>query len=76
MVAIGIVVLRYRQPNVRRPFRAPLVPLVPMAALVFTVATMATMAVDVWVRFIAWNVVGLIVLSVGIAKRRSAKRVH
>ena len=37
-VCAGVLVLRFRHPNVRRPFRAPLVPLVPILGILFSVA--------------------------------------
>lgn len=58
-VCAGVLLLRYRQPNLRRPFRAPLVPAVPILGILFSVATMLNVPSETWLRLAVWNVAGL-----------------
>ena len=43
---MGLFVLRWRQPDLERPFRVPLFPLVPIVYLVLTVWTLAYVAIE------------------------------
>ncbi|NQY39658.1 MAG: amino acid permease [Henriciella sp.] len=43
---LGLYVLRWRQPNLARPFRVPLYPFLPMVYLVLTIWTLAYVAIE------------------------------
>jgi APA family basic amino acid/polyamine antiporter len=58
-VCLGIIVHRYREPRIARPFRVPLVPLVPLVGLAFSVGTMFGVYPETWSRVAIWNVVGI-----------------
>lgn len=57
-VCLAVPMLRYRQPNARRPFRIPLGPVVPVVGLIFSVSVMATIQFETWIRLLLWLVVG------------------
>jgi APA family basic amino acid/polyamine antiporter len=61
IVCGGIIVLRYKQPNLARPFRTPLVPLVPILGIVCCGALMALLPGDTWIRLVIWMVLGLVI---------------
>lgn len=61
IVCAGLLILRYRRPNVRRPFRTPLVPAVPVLGIVFCGGILATLSSDTWIRFSVWTVLGLVI---------------
>jgi len=61
LVSIGIMVLRYTRPNVRRPFRTPFVPLVPILSVLVCGAMMYFLPNDTWYRLIAWFAIGLVI---------------
>jgi APA family basic amino acid/polyamine antiporter len=59
LVALGILVLRYRDPDRPRPFRTPLVPWVPLGAVVTCGYLMFELPMVTWVRFFVWMAAGL-----------------
>jgi APA family basic amino acid/polyamine antiporter len=72
-VCAAVIVLRYREPNVRRAFRAPLVPLVPILGIGFSVGTLTGIPVESWTRMAVWFAVGLVVYA-GMRARRQENR--
>jgi len=60
LVAIGVIVLRYREPNRLRPFRVPGSPITPALAVVACVYLMVQLPLATWIRFVAWLVVGIV----------------
>ena len=61
IVCAGIIVLRYKQPNLERPFRTPLVPLVPILGILSCGALMAGLPKDTWIRLIVWMLLGFLI---------------
>ena len=61
IVCAGILVLRYRSPNLARPFRTPLVPLVPILGIISCVGLMLGLPKDTWLRLIVWMAIGLVI---------------
>ena len=56
VVSIAVIVLRRTKPKMVRPFRVPEVPILPA---VFCVGLMTNLALETWLRFLVWLVVGL-----------------
>lgn len=61
VVAIAVAVLRRTKPKMERPFRTPSVPLLPIVSAVCCVGLMSSLAVETWLRFLVWLVIGLAV---------------
>ena len=59
LVAIGVLVLRYKDPNRPRPFRVPFVWPVSLIAAALCVFVMVGLPRETWVRFAVWLVLGL-----------------
>ena len=59
LVAGGILILRYTDPQRPRPFRTPLVPWVPLAAILSCAYLMYELPGITWFRFLIWMLVGL-----------------
>ena len=59
LVSIAVIILRYREPNRPRAFRAPLGPLFPVLSVVFCVLLMMGLEIMTWVAFFIWLVIGL-----------------
>jgi APA family basic amino acid/polyamine antiporter len=61
IVCCGVMVLRYKRPNIPRPFRTPLVPVVPILGVLICGYMMYGLPHDTWVRLIVWMALGLII---------------
>jgi basic amino acid/polyamine antiporter, APA family len=61
LVAGGVLILRYREPDRPRAFRAPGGPLAPIATILSCILLMSGLTVTNWLRFFAWLVIGLII---------------
>jgi APA family basic amino acid/polyamine antiporter len=59
LVAIGVLVLRYTEPDRERPFKVPLVPIVPLGAVAACLFLMLQLPAITWIRFILWLAAGL-----------------
>lgn len=67
LVCIGVVILRKKQPDRKRAFKAPLsgwpYPVLPIAGIAFCLALMASLPVLTWIRFVGWMGAGLLIYS-------------
>ncbi len=59
IVCAGILVLRYREPDLVRPFRTPWVPFVPIMGILVCGYLMYHLGIDTWVRLGVWLLIGL-----------------
>jgi APA family basic amino acid/polyamine antiporter len=59
IVCAGVLVLRYTNPEIHRPFRTPLVPIVPVLGILACGYLMYGLPIDTWARLIVWMVGGL-----------------
>jgi len=51
LVSLGVIVLRYKEPDRLRGFRVPFGPVIPILSVVFCVLLMTGLPVITWVRF-------------------------
>jgi APA family basic amino acid/polyamine antiporter len=61
LVSVGVIVLRYKEPERHRPFRVPLVPLTPLISIAACIYLMVFLPRVTWIRFGIWLLVGLAV---------------
>ena len=59
IVCAGILVLRYRSPDLPRPFRTPFVPFVPVGGVLICSWLMYNLPADTWLRLAIWMALGL-----------------
>jgi len=61
MVCVGVIVLRKRQPQLKRPFKNPWNPLIPSLGILSCGALMTFLPAVTWMRFGIWILVGVVV---------------
>lgn len=61
IVCAGVIVLRYTNPELPRPFRTPFSPIVPLLGIAVCLLLMASLNIDAWYRLIIWLVLGLVI---------------
>ena len=61
LVAGGVLILRYREPNRHRAFRAPGGPLAPIITILTCLLLMAGLPITNWIRFFVWLAIGLVI---------------
>ncbi len=61
IVCIGIIFLRVKRPELKRPFRTPFVPLVPILGAGICLIQMYSLPLDTWLRLIIWMAIGMLI---------------
>jgi basic amino acid/polyamine antiporter, APA family len=70
IVCAAVLIMRYRQPEIERPFRCPLVPLIPLLGIACCLLLMFSLPAENWFRLIVWLLLG-IVIYFGYSKQHS-----
>ena len=60
IVALGVIVMRRREPDAPRPFRVPLVPWVPILSALCSLVLMLSLPWQSWQRLILWMAIGMV----------------
>jgi APA family basic amino acid/polyamine antiporter len=58
IVCVGVWILRYKRPDLDRPFRTPAVPIVPLLGVLISLLLMASLPMETWLRLIIWLIIG------------------
>lgn len=75
IVCAGVLVLRYKEPDLHRPFRTPWVPFVPVMGILICGYLMYHLGIDTWIRLFVWMALGLLIYFVyGKSHSRVGKR--
>jgi basic amino acid/polyamine antiporter, APA family len=61
IVSLGVIFLRYKRPDLERPFRTPWVPFVPILSALVSLGLMAGLPGETWLRLVIWMVIGLVI---------------
>jgi APA family basic amino acid/polyamine antiporter len=59
IVCAAVLILRYKSPEIDRPFRTPALPLVAGVGIIVNGGLMLSLGRDNWIRLIVWLVIGL-----------------
>ena len=59
LVCAGVLVLRYREPDLERPFNTPGVPVTPALGIFACFYLMAGLPLHTWERLIGWMIIGM-----------------
>lgn len=74
IVCAGVWVLRVRHPELKRPFKTPLVPLVPLLGIVSATFLMSRLALITWEVMIGWLIFGLLIYFTYSVKHSKVRR--
>ena len=61
LVAIGVLILRFREPERKRGFRAPLGLTAPIMTILTCLLLMAGLPIMNWIRFFGWLAIGMVI---------------
>lgn len=59
LVCIGVIILRYKEPNLHRGFRVPFSPVIPILGALACLFLISGLPYVTWIRFIIWLLLGL-----------------
>lgn len=59
MVCIGVIILRVRRPDIKRPFKTPLYPFIPILGIVACLVQVAFLNIYAWEFMAVWLVIGI-----------------
>jgi len=74
IVCVGVMMLRVQRPNVKRPFRAPMIWLVGPLGIFMCGFMMVFLPFDTWLRLAVWTVIGLVIYGLYSAKHAKPPR--
>lgn len=61
MVSLAVLIMRYRQPELNRPFKVPYLPVVATLGIIFNLGMMLSLGWENWLRLFIWLGIGLLV---------------
>lgn len=61
LVAVGVIVLRRKRPDLPRAFRVPFSPWLPALSAAICIYLMLNLTVETWLRFLVWLAIGFII---------------
>jgi APA family basic amino acid/polyamine antiporter len=61
LVSAGVWVMRRTHPDIKRPFKTPLVPLVPILSIIFSGTLIVSLSYWTQLRLGVWLIIGLII---------------
>jgi APA family basic amino acid/polyamine antiporter len=61
IVCAAVLIMRRTNPDVKRPFRTPLVPLVPILGMLSNFGMMCALGWENWLRLFVWLLIGLVI---------------
>jgi basic amino acid/polyamine antiporter, APA family len=76
IVCIGIIFLRVKRPDLKRPFKTPFVPLVPILGALICIVQMASLPLDTWLRLIIWMAIGIAIYFTYGVKNSAMRKVN
>jgi APA family basic amino acid/polyamine antiporter len=61
MVCLAVMILRYKEPQLERPYKTPFLPVVGVLGIGFNVFLMSKVRHETWVAFLVWGSLGILV---------------
>jgi APA family basic amino acid/polyamine antiporter len=61
IVCIGVLVLHYKRPDLKRSFKTPFMPVTPILGALSALIVMSYLPLDTWLRLFIWMAVGVVI---------------
>ena len=61
IVCLGVLILRYTNPEFHRPFKVPFVPIIPIIGILVCLSQMCFLPLLTWIQMISWFAIGLFI---------------
>lgn len=61
MVCVAVMILRYKRPDLERPYRTPAVYVVGTLGVAFNIFLMCFVRIETWIAFVIWGLLGIAV---------------
>lgn len=61
MISMAVLILRYKEPDLERPFRTPFLPVVSVLGTLFNIGLMFFVKTETWIAFLCWTGIGILV---------------
>ena len=61
IVCFGVLVLRYRQPSLHRPFKVPFFPWIPLLGTLACIIQMIALPKVTWIQLVCWLFLGYVI---------------
>lgn len=61
IMCFGVLLLRYMQPEVHRPFKVPFMPYIPILGIACCLGQTLFLPLTTWVQFFIWTLLGLVI---------------
>lgn len=61
LISLIVIILRYRYPELKRPFKVPFGNVIPICSILICIVLLVSISLTAWMTYLAWIVVGLIV---------------
>ncbi|MBS0629683.1 MAG: amino acid permease [Verrucomicrobia bacterium] len=61
IVCFGVLILRYKQPNLHRPFKVPFFPWIPLIGTLACIIQMIALPAVTWMQLVIWIFIGYVV---------------
>jgi basic amino acid/polyamine antiporter, APA family len=76
LVSLGVIVLRYKDPDRQRAFRVPGSPVTPLISVACCLLLMLGLPLETWIRFFVWLIIGLFIYFLYSRKRSPLNAAH
>lgn len=61
IVSVAVLILRWVEPELERPFQVPLMPWIPLLGALTSIAQMLSFSLGNWLRLLGWLAIGLLI---------------
>ena len=61
LISLVVIILRYRYPELKRPFKVPFGKTIPILSIIICIVLLVSISLTAWLTYLAWIAVGLLI---------------